>query len=78
MGQNLSNPNDYDFKPSANVIFSFVDGFVWASWPGSVSMVRVGGYEAVKSAMLDFLAQCEVAERLEKTAPLQSVSTKPS
>ena len=48
------------------VIFSYVDGFVWLSWPGSVSMVRVGEYQAVATAMQDFMAQCELAERLER------------
>lgn len=47
------------------VIFSFVDGFVWVSWLGSVSMVRVGDYDTVATAMRDFIAQCELAERLE-------------
>lgn len=71
MGPSLNASNDCD----SNVIFSFVDGFVWASWPGAVSMVRVGSYETVKTAMLDFLAQCEVAERLEQATQLQSVSS---
>lgn len=78
MGQGVECSNVYDRDPSGDVIFSFVDGYVWASWPGSVSMVRVGGYEAAKTAMLDFLAQCEVAERLEQATPLRSVPTKPS
>ena len=55
------------------VIFSFVDGFVWASWPGAVSRVRVGGYEIVTAAMREFLAQCELGERLG-TATHESAS----
>lgn len=51
------------------VVFSFLEGFVWASWPGTVSMVRVGSLETAKAAMMDFLAQCEVAERLAKARP---------
>jgi hypothetical protein len=51
-------------EPNGDVIFSFVDGFVWASWPGGVSMVRVGRYETVIASMQDFLAQCELGERL--------------
>jgi hypothetical protein len=50
--------------PNGEVIFSFMDGFVWASWPGAVSMVRVGGYETVTASMRNFLAQCELGERL--------------
>ena len=51
-------------EPNGDVIFSFVDGFVWASWPGTISLVRLGRYEAVTAMMRDFLAQCELGERL--------------
>jgi hypothetical protein len=51
-------------EPSGQVIFSYVDGFVWASWPGAVCMVRVGEYQMVTAAMEDFLAQRDVADRL--------------
>ena len=46
------------------VIFSLVDGSVWASWPGAPARVRLGEYQGVASMMRDFLAQCEIAERL--------------
>lgn len=69
MGQILDCSDQCEGEPSDAVIFSFVDGFVWASWPGAVAMVRVGGYEAVTTAMRDFLGQCEVAERLANAAP---------
>lgn len=65
MGNSVSDLDDYDTsEPSDDVVFSFMDGFVWASWPGSVSMVRVGRYETVTAAMRDFLVQCELGERL--------------
>jgi hypothetical protein len=54
----------YGRDPDGEVIFSFIDGFVWASWPGAVSMVRIGRYEAVLAAMHDFVAQCELGDRL--------------
>jgi hypothetical protein len=50
--------------PEEEVIFSFVDGYVWASWPGSVAAMRVGGYETVTAAMRDFLAQNELGDQL--------------
>lgn len=49
---------------SGDVFFSFVDGFVWASWPGGSQMVKVGRYDAATAAMRDFLAQCELGDRL--------------
>ena len=59
--------DDYDpTEPNEDIIFSFVDGFVWASWPGTISLVRLGRYETVTAMMQDFLAQCELGERLAK------------
>jgi hypothetical protein len=54
----------YGRDPNGDVIFSFIDGFVWASWPGGDSMVRIGRYETVLAAMHDFVAQCELGDRL--------------
>ena len=48
-----------------HVIFSLMDGFVWASWPGTDVVVRLGGHDAVSVMMQDFLAQNAVAARLE-------------
>jgi hypothetical protein len=65
MGQSITSSARYDSRdPDGEVIFSFVDGFVWASWPGTVATVRVGGYESVTAAMRDFLAQSELGDRL--------------
>ena len=70
MGQSISR---YNRNSGANldegVIFSFVDGFVWASWPGTDSVVRIGRYETVLAAMHDFVAQCELGDRLLNGAP---------
>ena len=63
-----SDSYDVDY-PKGHVIFSCIDNFVWASWPGAVSMVRVGGYEAVTAAMREFLAQGELGERLANGTP---------
>jgi hypothetical protein len=48
----------------ADVIFSYIDGYVWMSWAGAVATVRVGQYQAATAGMRDFLAQCELGERL--------------
>ena len=50
--------------PTGAIVFSFVDGAVWASWPGQEASVKLGAYDAVTYMMRDFLAQCELAERL--------------
>lgn len=52
-------------EPTTDIVFSFVDGFVWANWPGTVSKVRLGRYGPVAAMMRDFLSQGELAERLE-------------
>jgi len=67
MGRRLDVSNAYDgIEPKADVIFSLADDFVWASWPGTVSKVRLGTYEGVTAMMRDFIAQCELGERLAK------------
>ena len=48
------------------VIFSFLDGHVWASWPDAKASVNLGSHEGVTEMMRDFLAQCDLAERLAK------------
>ena len=51
--------------PAKNpIIFSLVDGFVWACWPGTSASVRLGDHEPVIAMMRDFLAQCDLGERL--------------
>jgi len=65
MGRRLDVSNAYDgIEPKADVIFSLADDFVWASWPGTDSKVRLGRCEGVTAMMRDFLAQCELADRL--------------
>jgi hypothetical protein len=46
------------------IIFSLVDGFVWACWPGTSASVRLGDHEPVIEMMRDFLAQCDLGARL--------------
>jgi hypothetical protein len=46
------------------IIFSLVDGFVWACWPGTSASVRLGDHEPVIEMMRDFLAQCDLGDRL--------------
>lgn len=47
-----------------DLIFSLVDGYVWASWPGTVASVKLGAQDPVRMMMRDFLAQCELGDRL--------------
>ena len=46
------------------VVFSFVDDAVWASWPGDDASVHLGDYDTVIYMMRDFLAQCDLGERM--------------
>jgi len=41
---NYSNGHGGD-APETNVIFSYIDGYVWMSWPGYEGRVRVGPCE---------------------------------
>jgi hypothetical protein len=52
--------------PQSEIIFSLVDGYVWATWPGTDASVRLGTYESVTAMMCDFLAQSALAEQLSK------------
>jgi hypothetical protein len=47
-----------------NIVFSMEDGIIWASWPGKGVTVELGHYEGVTHMMRDFLAQCDLGERL--------------
>jgi hypothetical protein len=47
-----------------DMVLSLVDGFVWVCWPGTAASVRLGNHEPVIEEMRDFLAQCELGERL--------------
>ena len=50
------------------VVFSFVDDGVWASWPGRSGSVHLGHYDIVTYMMRDFLAQCDLGERMAQCA----------
>src|SRR4029453_3426848 len=51
---------------AAPVVFSLEGGQAWASWYGSHSWVRLGPEREVAEMMRDFLAQRELAERLDR------------
>lgn len=53
-----------DRSPIPDIVFSLIDGYVWASWIGSSARVRLGEYHDVTAMMEDFLAQSELAARL--------------
>jgi len=61
--KDLSNRFHLD-EPKGAVVFSFVDGDVWASWPGERASVHLGDYATVTYMMRDFLAQCDLGEVL--------------
>ena len=50
--------------PMHAIIFSMVDGTVWASWPGKNVLVNLGQSDAVTYMMRDFLAQCDLGESM--------------
>jgi len=52
----------------SGIIFSLEDGQAWASRPGLGIRVRLGPEAEVTEMMHDFLAQQELAERLNKVA----------
>ena len=54
---------------AAPVVFSLEQGDAWASWYGSHSWVRLGPDEEVAEMMRDFLAQRELARRMESGSP---------
>jgi hypothetical protein len=57
-------PNAVPGETIGDVIFSLVDGVVWASWPNVIGSVRVGPQESVEAMMRDFLDQCALGRRL--------------
>jgi len=61
----LPGPDDRDER-NDNIVFSYIDGHVWMSWPGAVAVVTMGTYEAATAAMQGFLAQCELGAHLAK------------
>lgn len=61
--EGLSNPCSVA-HPDEHLIISLVEGFVWVCWPGTNASVKLGNHEPVIAAMRDFLAQCELGERL--------------
>jgi hypothetical protein len=48
------------------LVFSLADGIVWVSWPGTTARVQLGHYDGVTDMMRNFLAQCELGERMSK------------
>lgn len=57
---------------AAPVVFSLERGQAWASWYGSHSWVRLGPEQEVAEMMQDFLAQRDVAKRLQSAASLSA------
>ena len=53
--------------PEEAIIFSLLDGYVLASWPGTDASVRLGRHAVVAAMMEDFLAQDALGRRLERS-----------
>jgi len=54
-----------DTKPNPDaIVFSLADGVVWASWPEKTGWVELGPYNDGTHMMRNFLAQCELGERM--------------
>ena len=49
---------------SGQVVFSLENNQAWAGWHGRKAMVQLGSKDDVAEMMEDFLAQLELAERL--------------
>jgi len=58
---------DQDRIPEEAIIFSLLDDYVFASWPGTDASVRLGRHEMVAAMMKDFLAQDELGKRLAQS-----------
>ena len=48
------------------IVFSMADDTVLASWPGKKGSLALGPTDAVTYMMRDFLAQCELGERMAR------------
>lgn len=59
-------PNVSHEEFQSAVIFSSRNGRVFASWPGTSTSLDLGPPDGVAEMMRDFLAQCEIGERLAK------------
>jgi hypothetical protein len=53
-------------ESAGGIVFSLEQGTVWASWYGQGSPVRLGSQRRVSEMMKDFLAQEELAKRLNR------------
>ena len=54
---------------ASRVVFSLERGEAWAGWQGHASRVHLGPEDEVAEMMEDFLAQLELAERLNNPRP---------
>lgn len=62
-------PGD-DNGPEEEIVFSSMDGFVWASWPQTNATIRLGRHDLVAAMMQDFLAQDSLGRRLAMNSDL--------
>ena len=53
-------------QPEGGIVFSLDKGHVWANWYGLATPVRLGTRNEVSYMMQDFLAQEELAKRLNR------------
>jgi hypothetical protein len=55
------------FEPWNEIVLSAIDGYVWASWPGTSAAVRLGRFEAVLAMMQEFVDQSALGENLSRS-----------
>jgi hypothetical protein len=53
------------------IIFSSREGFAWASWPETEASVRLGRHDMVTRMMQDFLAQDDLAKKLNRARTVE-------
>lgn len=51
--------------PSGSIIFSQRDDHVWVSWDNGTGQVDLGPVAVVEEMMRDYLAQSEIATRIQ-------------
>lgn len=78
----MNGPTDARFagerwEPEQDIIFSSRDGFVWASWPESDAVVRLGRQNIVSAMMQDFLEQNALGKRLAAQKPCEGALDPP-
>jgi hypothetical protein len=68
-GPSVSTLHGQSCDAELEIIFSSLDGYVWASWQETDVAVRLGRHDMVAAMMQDFLAQDALGQRLAMRPP---------